>query len=419
MRRLTALIICMTMIITGCNAPSASVKTEQPETVSMETEESRTSEPTAEVMTEEEETEDETEVKEQKISFSGLDDPKLLTYVENKVYGDLISELNSDECFVEKIEAVYLSKEYADELSYNSQSNVFFGYTLEELEQEFRGKRYVFTLGDDNCTNVVELKEVYDDTYDSVIKNAAVGGGVILICVTVSAATAGAAPAVSIIFATSAATATTFALESGTIGFAAASIVRGYQTHDFNEAIKAGTLAASEGFKWGAITGAAVGGINEAVALKGAALNGLTMNQAAAIQRESKWPLDAVKNLHSTAEYEIYKKAELIPKQRSDGTWIFWRDIDWNSIDTLGHTNVQRVEIGLAPVDTAGVPYELHHIGQKADSPLAILTNAEHHSSDNFRILHYANEGKNVADSVWSAQKREIWNDVLRMTHAA
>ncbi len=416
MKRLIAIVLSIAMILTGCAAPSTINSTEQTESA-MKTEIVEVSEP--ETVGETQNTEPEPEGAAQSISFSGLDDPVLLTYVENTVYEDLISELNSDEYFVEKMEAVYLSKEYIEELAYNSQSNVFFGYTIEELEEEFQGKRYVFTLDDDGQTTVVELEEVYDDTYDQVIKNAVIGNGVILVCVTVSVATTSVTPAVSMIFAASAATGTMFALESGAISFAAASLARGYQTHDFNEALKAGTLAASDGFKWGAIIGAATGGVVETLALKGATLNGLTMNEAAAIQRESKWPLDAIKSFHSTKEYKIYKDANLVPMQFSDGTWAFIRKINWNTIDSYGRTNAQRVARGLAPIDLTGKPYELHHIGQKADSPLAILTYAEHHSSSNYSTLHYAEEGKNVADDIWATQKKEFWNAILKMAQEA
>ena len=416
MKRLIAIVLCMAMILTSCAAPSTNNSTEQTEYVP-KNEIVEVSEP--ETVGETQNTEPKPEGAAQSVSFSGLDDPVLLTYVENTVYEDLIAELNSDEYFVEKVEAVYLSKEYVEELAYNSQSNVFFGYTIEELEEEFQGKRYVFTLDDDGQTTVVELEEVYDDTYDQVIKNAAIGSGVILVCVTVSVATTGVSPAVSVIFAVSAATGTMFAKESGAISFAAASLARGYQTRDFNEALKAGTLAASEGFMWGAIIGAATGGVKVTRALKGAMLNGLTMNEAAAIQRESKWPLDAIKSLHSTKEYKIYKDANLVPTQLSDGTWTFLREINWNTIDSYGFTNAQRVAKGLAPIDPTGKAYELHHIGQKADSPLAILTYAEHHSSSNYKILHYAEEGKNVAGDVWATQRKEFWNAILNMAQGA
>jgi hypothetical protein len=348
------------------------------------------------------------------VSFSGLDDAKLLTYVENTVYSDLIDELD-DNYFVENVDAVYLSQEYINDLAYNSQDNVFFGYSLDDLEAQFQGERYAFTLGDDGQTTVIELQEVYDDTYDQIIQNVAIGSGVILVCVTVSTVTGGTAPAVSMIFAASAQTGTVFALESGVLSFAAASIARGYQTQDFEQAIKAGALAASESFKWGAIIGGVSGGINEGLALKGATLNGLTMNEVAKIQRESKWPLEAIKSIHSTAEYEIYKNAELIPTQMVDGTWAFLREIDWNLTDEFGRTNIERVKANLAPIDAEGKSYELHHIGQKADSPLAILSYSEHHAAGNYKILHYQEEGKNVADAVWKEQKKDFWNAVLEM----
>ena len=63
--------------------------------------------------------------------------------------GDFSIILDSDDYFVEKVDAIYLSEEYIEELAYNSKSNVFFGFTLADLEAEFQGTRYVFTLGDD------------------------------------------------------------------------------------------------------------------------------------------------------------------------------------------------------------------------------------------------------------------------------
>ncbi len=415
MKRIIAVLFCCALVLTGC-VPSKTSSADVSESEEIIVTEER-KEQTESVLQEETEKLSETSSQQttQSVSFRGLDDAELLTYIENNVYTDLVVELDSDECFVEKVEVVYLSQEYIDELAYNSQANVFFGYTLDELEEQFQGKRYIFTLGDDGQTTVKELEEVYDDTYDQVIKNVAIGGGVILVCVTVSVATAGVAPAVSMIFAASATTGTTFALQSGAISFAAASLARGYQTHDFDQAMKAGALVASESFKWGAIIGSATGGISEGLALKATTLNGLTMNEAAAIQRESKWPLKAIKSIHSKAEYEIYKNSKLVPTRLSDGSWAFLREINWKLMDSYGRTNVERVAARLAPIDSTGMPYELHHIGQKADSPLAILTNAEHHSRDNYSILHYAEKGKNVADDVWIAQKQEFWKAILKL----
>ncbi len=348
--------------------------------------------------------------------FKGMNDPALLPYVEDTLYQELVGSLNSDEYFVENVSAIYISQEYLDELAFNSQANIFFGYTLAELDEQFQGTKYVFTLGKNNET-VVEPFEAYDDTYDRVLQNVAVGTGVILICVTVSVVTAGAgAPAVSLIFAAAAKSGTVMALSGGALGGVSAGIVTGIQTGDMDAAIKSAALAGSEGFKWGAITGAISGGTSEAIALKGATLNGLTMNEAAIIQKKTKWPLQAIKNMHSVAESEVYANAGLTPVHLADDSWIFVKEIDWNLIDDLGRSNVARVlEYKLAPIDNNGLSYEVHHLGQKADGPLAMLTHAEHHNKDTYSIIHYAIDGKNITESAWNAQRASFWKTVLNL----
>ena len=217
--------------------------------------------------------------------FSGMNDPNLLRYTEDTIYENLVATLDSDEYFVENVSAVYISQEYIDELAFNSQANIYFGYTLQELAEQFQGKKYIFTLGDDGSTIVTEFEE-YDDTYDRALKNVAIGTGVILVCVTVSLVSAGlGAPAVSMIFSVAAQSGTKMALSGGIMGGVAAGIVTGVQTGDMDEALKAAALAGSEGFKWGAISGALAGGASETIALKGATRSGLTMNEAATIQR--------------------------------------------------------------------------------------------------------------------------------------
>ena len=161
-----------------------------------------------------------------------------------------------------------MSEEYLEEVAFNSQSNICFGYTLEELDAQFQGTRYIFSLGE-NGETVVEEFAAYDDIYDRVIKNVAIGTGVILVCVTVSVVSGGvgAPAAVSMIFASAAKTGTIYALSSGTISAVAAGTITGIQTGDFEEAKKAAALAGSESFKWGAITGVITGGVSKGVEL--------------------------------------------------------------------------------------------------------------------------------------------------------
>ena len=189
--------------------------------------------------------------------YSSYGDASFLKYVENKVYTDTLDSLDSDEYFIENVQTLYYSQEYIDELLYNSQTNIYFGFTLSELEEAFGGEKYVFTLGDDGKTTVKAF-EAYDDTFEKVMKNLAIGGGVILVCVTVSAVTAGlgTAPAVSSIFAFAAKGGIVGALSSGAIGGIVSGTVTGIKTNDFKEALKAAAVGGSEGFKWGAISGA-------------------------------------------------------------------------------------------------------------------------------------------------------------------
>lgn len=348
--------------------------------------------------------------------FSGMSDPNLLRYTEDTIYESLVSALDSEEYFVENVSAIYISQEYIDELAYNSQANIYFGYTLQELSEHFQGKKYVFTLGDDGTTIVTEFED-YDDTYDRALKNVAIGTGVILVCVTVSVVSAGlGAPAVSMIFAASAKTGTIMALSGGAMGGISAGIVTGMQTGDMDSALKAAALAGSEGYKWGAISGAVSGGIGQTIALKGATMNGLTMNEAAAIQRESKYPLDVIKQFKSMEQYEICRDAGL-KAVTVNGKTSLVRAIDLDYVDELGRTNLQRMKQGLAAIDpNSGVSYELHHIGQKAESTLAILTKAEHMQGGNNAIWHEFGVASEVhsasTQSMWLTQKQTYWKQL-------
>lgn len=346
------------------------------------------------------------------LGFNSLNDDDLARYVEDTVYSDLVEQLDSDAYFVENVQAVYVSKEYLEELAYNSRENVYFGYKLSELDKAFEGQKYVFTLGDDGQTTVKPF-EGSDQSFDKIARNVAVGSGVILLCVTVSAVTGGlGAPAVSMIFAASAKTATAFALSSGVLSGVSAGIVEGIQTKDFDKAIKAAAVKGSEGFMWGACTGAVAGGAGEAVALKGATLNGLTMNQAAAIQKESKYPLDVIKQFSSPEQFEVCQKAGLTADMVSGKTALI-RNIDLNFKDeATGLTNLERMQKGLAALDPSGKPYELHHIGQHADSTLAILTQEEHRLGDSYQIWHQLGGESEINRAAFDKIRQAFWQDL-------
>lgn len=346
-----------------------------------------------------------------KPKFKTLNDKDLLSYVKDSVYENTVNDLDSADYFVENVDAVYVSDDYLEEAQYNSKSNIFFGYTLDEIEKVYPDTQYVFTLGKDGNT-VVKPFENYDDTYEKIIKNVAIGTGVILVCVTVSVVTGGAgAPVISMIFATSAKTGTAVALSSGTISAAATGIVTGVQTGDMKKAMKAAALSGSESFKWGAISGAAAGGASEALALKGATLNGLSMNDAASIQKESGYPLDMIKQFHSKAEYDVFKNAGLESRMVNGKLALVRKNINLNYVDEYGRTNLQRMQSGLAPLDPNGVPYELHHIGQNADGSLAILTQQEHDNA----VLHGFKSISEIDRKVFAKQRKQFWKTMAKM----
>ena len=270
MRRIIATVLSLVLLVSGCGTKqdsSSSVATStSPLDASAEATSSLSS-PIAEGDTKTVLPSDTPYMPEEVVSFDDLNDPKLLQYVQDGIYSNLEDSLGSEDYEIENISTTFISKEYLDEMEFNSRKNIYFGYTLDELEEQFQGKKYVFTLGSNGQT-VVEVLNEYDDTFEQVVKNVAVGAGVILICVTVSALTAGAgAPVVSMVFAASAQTGTTIALSSAAMGGISAGIVTALQTKDPEQALKSAALNASEGFKWGAILGAASGGLSEAVSL--------------------------------------------------------------------------------------------------------------------------------------------------------
>ena len=358
------------------------------------------------------------------LNFKGLNDPNLTRYIEDTVYYDLVNQL-PDDYFIENIETSYYSKEYLEELEFNSQVNVYFGYTQAELDEQFQGTRYVFTLSDSGET-VVQPFEPYeeaDNTYNQVMKNVLIGTGVILLCVTVSAVSAGVgAPAISMIFAASAKSATIMGLQTGAISGISAGIVTGIQTGDFDQAVKAGALAGSEGFKWGAITGAITGGVSESInvcRLKGAGVtdSGLTLLEAEKIQKESQYPLDVIRQIHSIDEYNVYKKAGLTA-QMIDGKIALMPKIDWNYKTIFPNnkemTNLQAVLQGYSPFDPVTQTfYNCHHIGQKADATLAVIPQKIH--AENTSILHSIGKESEIDRPAFAKVREAFWKSVGKM----
>lgn len=324
MRRIIALILTFSFILTACASNQASLETgsgavmtsmESASTVAKDAEADIETKPSDEVLQEEsltagnkesedrledaaEKTEDSEnentksqdaerlkeyavryqQIEDQKIADENLDlsDERLQQYLKDRIYQEAIDSFDSDQYVIDNIETTYYSKEYIDNLAYNSLENVYFGFTQAELDQQFAGKKYVFTLGENGETTVQEVQSYEDNTTEDVLKNVAIGSGVLLVSVTVSTATMGVAPAVGMIFAVGAKTGTAMAISGGAIGGISAGVLKGYQTGNFEDAMKAAAVGASDGFKWGAITGALSSGASETWGLFKGTKNGVS-----------------------------------------------------------------------------------------------------------------------------------------------
>ena len=391
MKRLLAVMLCMALALTSC-APKTD---NQGSTNSGDV----TTEIAIETTTVEEALE--------QSEYNDISDPVFLEYYEDLLYEDIVTSLDSDKYFVEDVETVFVSKEYVDELQYNSMSNIYFGYTLDEIQEQFTGSKFVFALGDDGQTAFKEFEKYEEDNFEQVIKNAVTGAGVILVCVTVSViAGASGATAVSMIFAVSAKTGTAVAVSDAVISGVSTGIVKGRETGDFDEAMDAAMLSASEGFKWGAITGCATGGAVETFTLiKGAKY--LSLNEVALIQKESGYPASVIKQFHNMDEYKVFKNANLKTEMICDKLALVRDDIDLDYIapNSGGKTNLELMQNGNAPFDSTGKRYQLHHIGQENDGTLAILTESEHHNAS----LHGYKESSKIDRDTFDKIRKEFW----------
>ena len=128
------------------------------------------------------------------------------------------------------------------------------------------------------------------------------------------------------------------------------------------------------------------------------------------IREESGFSDKIIENLRNTGEYNIYKEANLSESKVNDRECLIRNDIDLEQKDSMGRTNKERAELGLAPLDKYRIPLELHHIGQKMDSPLAELTRNEHREKPgNFEVLHDNRRESEIDRKKFDEERRHHW----------
>lgn len=334
-----------------------------------------------------------------------------------QVYQNLVDEIDNEKYFIETVQVTEVSQEYIDELKANTKKNIYFGHTLEEVAGRFDGNKFVFTSDEEGRTTVEEFQE-YSDPYEGVILDTAIGGGLILASVTVSAVAAPGAPAISMILAASAKTGLTMGTSGAVVAGLTTWLVEGTKTGDFPAAGPEALKNAASGFKWGAITGVITGGASKALDLKYAAAK-LTMNEAAKIQKESKYSSDLIRTLSSMDEYKIYKDSGLKEVTLGGHKVLLSSDINMSLQDKNGLANLERCRLGKPPVDADGISIELHHVGQANDGPLAMLTKSQHTGSGNNCVLHpmacSADKASEINRPEFEKIKSEIWKALAEM----
>ncbi|OON85795.1 hypothetical protein BXO88_11035 [Oribacterium sp. C9] len=145
---------------------------------------------------------------------------------------------------------------------------------------------------------------------------------------------------------------------------------------------------------------------------------GLTAEEKQRIKDETGWSDEIIDSIKNIKQYEILKKAGLIEVEINGKKCLIKENIDLDYTDEDGISNRERMERGLAPLDSkTGKPIELHHLGQKADSPLVELTEEEHRTGeyedgkknqslwhDNTIESEVHGEGNN-----WDQERKEHW----------
>ena len=129
------------------------------------------------------------------------------------------------------------------------------------------------------------------------------------------------------------------------------------------------------------------------------------------IKEETGWSDEIIDAISSMEEYEIYKKADLEEKEINGKKCLVRKDIDLEQKDSMVRTNSERMEKGLPPLDKNGRPIELHHIGQKSDSPLAELTTSEHRGKGNDTVLHDKKKESEIDRDKFAEERSEHWKN--------
>lgn len=149
---------------------------------------------------------------------------------------------------------------------------------------------------------------------------------------------------------------------------------------------------------------------------------GLTDKEKIAIKKETGWSDEIIDCIKDMEQYEIYKKADLVEAEVNGRECLVKRelDLDYVSEKTIddehpdGISNRDLMKEGNSPYDAkTGEKIELHHMGQKYDSPFAELCENSEHGDGKHGILH------NLEGESWrrDSQLKTQYNNHDRPNH--
>lgn len=143
------------------------------------------------------------------------------------------------------------------------------------------------------------------------------------------------------------------------------------------------------------------------------------------LKKRTGWPDEIVRYIKSREEADVYIKARLVARRIGDRLALVRQDIDFSAYNcrqewlknTLSnyeawkdYNNADLIGEGYPPRDSNGDPYELHHIGQHPDSPLAELKWNEHIGDGNNAVLH-PNRESEIDRQQFAKEKSKYWQD--------
>lgn len=156
---------------------------------------------------------------------------------------------------------------------------------------------------------------------------------------------------------------------------------------------------------------------------------GLTDAQKQEIKEKTGWSDQILSYIGSMDEASIYINAGLEEGTVDGRPALLRTDIDWSDYSIRRNTwlrdssqqslkdydkwaeynNADLIGEGYPPRDSNGDPYELHHIGQRPDSPLAVLTRSEHMENGNNTILHKVGKESEIDRGEFDKEKAAFW----------